>query len=1143
MICYNCGYSLPSKDNKTCPLCGMNMPILCQGCGSRNSIHGKYCFNCGKKLSYVKEASLIKNYEVLGENRKDIAVIFADVSGFTSLSEKLDPEEVREIINQCFDYITRPVYEMEGTIDKYIGDCVMILFGAKYVHIDDGKRAVRCALRMMELADRFSKERLFDKGIKVSLSIGVNYGLVVTGSVGNLYDKDYTVIGDVVNTAQRLQSSAGRGNILVSQACYLETKDNIKYSEKILIEVKNKSVALSCYNALEAKEEEVSLIFERDKELSLVEKSFQSGEGYVNIVGEAGIGKTLLCKRFIEKTSKDIIKLWVDGSLQYKNKANYLIEKLIFQIVSINPEDSMDVKKSKLVAFINYVLMNRTKGEREKNYNFLSLVLKLQRDTEFTAILNFMQYKDIKQETDNQLNIFFTDLCREPYIFIIDDLQWADASSLELLKNILINSKTDNFFILISHHAIFDKIINLNNLNRQGIKSIICSIFQVKDAEENLINDLEELSSGNPLYIKEIGYGLYRSGSYTVKENTLYMQEEGLSKFHVGVEKLILSSFSNLSEESQKFLLSAAVIGKEFNISWVSELTAGQFDLQEIIRELSEHNIISLKTAYTSFGIINRIYIFKQTLTRDAIYNSLLNRDKKSYSKKVGELIEKRYADNIEEHYTEAFSYFILSSSGKAFEYALKAAISFKDSYNIKEALEYYQIFVDGRINDNRIAQAYRDMGSLRSILLENDKAIECYNKALALLDYSEDIYEVRLTLSEIDKEMGSYEAAIKIIGELKPKIRENSGLYGRLLYLECSILSLQGQEGALEVAIKAQEILKKTKDYVNLAMTENEIGIQYFLMGDIDNATYYLNSAYANIEKTNNLKIKNSIVSNLGAVYHASGRISKALEALNNALKISNDISDVKSFIAGSTNLGVLYYDKGLYQKAEQLFSIALEKSKKTSQIYFSCILSFNMGDINYERGEYKQAAELYEQALKIAKKHEMPDEEAISYINLGKVSIKQGLIEEAEELFKKGFDILEELKDATGLIDYYRYMSEISILKDKINFAKEFCSLALDCAQEAQSQIQTLRCSILMGDILAMQGSFKESENYFKEGIKLGKELESDIETGIAYYGRAKIYERMGDLLNKEEDIKEAKDCIIKVDDSVWKRTINNL
>ena len=178
MICFNCGYQLNSNDAEQCKVCGVNFPVKCQSCGKPNPKLANFCLNCGEDLNN-SEIKIFQNVK-LEENRKNVAVIFADISGFTSLSERFDPEEVREIINDCFQYITKSVYELEGTIDKYIGDCVMILFGAKYTHSDDAKRAVSCAIQMLKSIEDFSKERLSKMGISLNLSIGIDYGLVVT---------------------------------------------------------------------------------------------------------------------------------------------------------------------------------------------------------------------------------------------------------------------------------------------------------------------------------------------------------------------------------------------------------------------------------------------------------------------------------------------------------------------------------------------------------------------------------------------------------------------------------------------------------------------------------------------------------------------------------------------------------------------------------------------------------------------------------------------------------------------------------------------------------------------------------------------------------------------------------------------------
>ncbi|HPD01533.1 MAG TPA: adenylate/guanylate cyclase domain-containing protein, partial [Acetivibrio sp.] len=319
MICFNCGIKIHSNEVKVCQLCGVRFEKTCLSCNSPNPLMGKYCFNCGAKLESLDTQSSVQNFDTLSESRRNVAVIFADVSGFTALSEKLDPEEVREIINDCFDYITRPVYELEGTIDKYIGDCVMVLFGAKYIHSDDAKRAVVCAMRMMNLIEEFSKERLSSKGLSLTLSIGINYGLVVTGSVGNTFDKDYTVMGDIVNTAQRLQSNAESGSIFVSESVYVETKGIIKYTKPVEIKVKNREKTVRCYLPIEINAEhdydDRTPFIGREKELgqlvSIYNYAINTNTKCISIIGEAGVGKTRLLEEFSSNLAMDIKKVWV----------------------------------------------------------------------------------------------------------------------------------------------------------------------------------------------------------------------------------------------------------------------------------------------------------------------------------------------------------------------------------------------------------------------------------------------------------------------------------------------------------------------------------------------------------------------------------------------------------------------------------------------------------------------------------------------------------------------------------------------------------------------------------------------------------------------------------------------------------------
>src|SRR5436190_602348 len=145
------------------------------------------------------------------DERKLVTIVFADISGFTALSEKKDPEEVRSLINACFDRLVPVVQKYEGTIDKFIGDEIMALFGAPVAHEDDPERALRAALEMMEAISCFNKEHHTELG----LHIGVNTGPVVTGAIGSQQRREYSVMGDAVNLAARLQDASANGEIYV----------------------------------------------------------------------------------------------------------------------------------------------------------------------------------------------------------------------------------------------------------------------------------------------------------------------------------------------------------------------------------------------------------------------------------------------------------------------------------------------------------------------------------------------------------------------------------------------------------------------------------------------------------------------------------------------------------------------------------------------------------------------------------------------------------------------------------------------------------------------------------------------------------------------------------------------------------------
>ncbi|HJT80267.1 MAG TPA: adenylate/guanylate cyclase domain-containing protein, partial [Chthoniobacterales bacterium] len=188
---------------------------------------------------------------VPSEERKIVTILFVDVSGFTALAEKLDPEEVRSVINSCFDALVPVVQKYGGTIDKFIGDEIMALFGAPAAHENDPERALRAALEMMNSISSFNQQH----GTTLSLHIGVNTGPVVTGAIGSKGRKDYSVMGDAVNLAARLEEASPDGQIFVGPSTHRLTKALFDFDEVAPLALKGKTEALTIHRLIGLKAE------------------------------------------------------------------------------------------------------------------------------------------------------------------------------------------------------------------------------------------------------------------------------------------------------------------------------------------------------------------------------------------------------------------------------------------------------------------------------------------------------------------------------------------------------------------------------------------------------------------------------------------------------------------------------------------------------------------------------------------------------------------------------------------------------------------------------------------------------------------------------------------------------------------------
>ncbi|MCX7774109.1 MAG: tetratricopeptide repeat protein [Clostridia bacterium] len=1152
-----------SVDDPECKFCGAKFSVRCGTCGSPNPSPAKFCFNCGVRLKGTGVQSSVENFGTLVESRRNVAVVFADISGFTALSEKMDPEEVRELINECFNYITLPVYELEGTIDKYIGDCVMILFGARQSHTDDARRAVACAIKMMELIHDFSEKTQASLGVELNLSIGINYGLVVTGSVGNYFDRDYTVMGDIVNTANRLQTSAGKGTILVSESIVAETRDFFVYSEPREVAVKNKEKPVRCYAALRinaalSNENQLSFV-ERHKELGRLNKlsndAQNTGFKYVTVLGEAGIGKSRLIKEFIEGLGADTKKIWVECSPMAQKRSHSLMAGMLSGIMNINPSDSPSMKQHRLISFLNFILDTFREDEIQRSGGFLGLLLGLNREPDFQRIFEAMDFEAVRHELTKQLATFFKHLCkRQKLVLIVDDAHWADEHSLELLSELIPLLEHTSFVLVLSaryepkgfnvQNITREPVIVLNPLGKKGLREMACKLFQCEAVSDELFEAVYRITQGNPLYLTELAMGMKRKGVIEIRDGKAFTESSNLAALPDGIQNLFLSNVSTLGDAALRVLQAASVAGKEFPLSLVRHLL-GESSLDDELIELPvQMNILKLRKIHTSSRTIEKVLEFTHEIEREAIYGSLLNKDKKVLHKKTGEFIESAYEKDIAD-YLEVLSEHFLKAGElkKACHYLFETALKHKDLYDFQSAIAYFTRYLElspqeGAAGDpSREAQANMELGHIYHLLGQADKAIEHLNTVMNKAQSLAQILSASLFTAEIYRDKGMLDEALGLLDQLAPKIPTDSPVYGRWLQLKCYILRIKGDPSALQLAKKSEKLLLRAKDYRNLSETMKNAGLIYFFKGDITNALSFMNKSYQYAEKNNSLDIMAKVSGDMGIIHYQTGHMEEALECYNRSMEVSKKIAYQRGVNAACVNLGILYLDKGLFTKARDLFNEALTLSREISSKLYECATLTNLGDIAYELGEYRVAEQDYRDSLKLALDINAPVEEGINYLGLARVALKTGTYDEGFSVcLESAGKIFADADEAAYSADYHILSGLAAQQQGRTQEAPSHYDTATCIGEECKKERRILKAMRYKGSLLLSQNQGDTALVLFSEGIPIAEKIDSDYDLAKCWYGRYKVLMAMKRTEEARISLMKAHELIGRIDSCRW-------
>jgi len=606
--------------------------------------------------------------------RRQLTVMFCDLVGSTELSGRLDPEDLRELLQRyqatCADVVAR----FGGHIARYVGDGLLVYFGYPDAHEDDPVRAVQAALAIAAAMQTLDRELRRDD-VTLAVRVGINTGLVVAGDIGSGERRDaMAIVGETPNIAARLQALVEPGGVVIGDATF-RLVDGLFVCEA-LGEHRLKGVPVPVRAHRVLAESEVASRFEaaaargltplvgREHEVALLLERWEQskdGDGQVILLsGEAGIGKSRLVRAFQENVRDELEnRILYHCSPYHRNSALYPAIEQLERALRFERTESSSQKLEKL---------DRTLSELElpvaEHGPVLASLLALPGEGRYPPLA--LSPDEANQRTLEALVAMIEAMAaRAPVLMVVEDVHWADASTVELLDLVVERAASTRLCLVITFRFEFDPpwrsaaghitVIGLNRLGRRQTAALVSSVAREHGLAPELVSQIVAKTDGVPLFVEELTKMLVESGPLPGDAKGLESVPPE-SVIPASLQDSLMARLDRLGPAKEVAQL-AATIGRGFGYELLKTVSsASEEDLQAALSRLTESELVYRRTL-----VPEATYEFKHALVRDAAYASLLRNRRQQYHRRIAEALEEHFAHVAESepallahHHTEA---------------------------------------------------------------------------------------------------------------------------------------------------------------------------------------------------------------------------------------------------------------------------------------------------------------------------------------------------------------------------------------------------------------------------------------------------------------------------------------------------------
>lgn len=1027
----------------------------CQACSNTLPENAKFCPQCGIAVAQIRtdvpsankseattrdcESSpgITPHREFLAE-RRVATVMFADISGFTSFSETADPENLRDLINSCFQQLVPVVLEHGGQIDKFIGDEIMALFGATQANEDDARRALNAALKMISAMSEFSRSH----NMPWNLHVGINTGLVVAGMVGVESRQKFSVIGEAVNVAARLVGRAKPGEILVGEKTYQLSRNDFIFEPTPEAILKGKSEPLTLYRLKGPRSAEACervaptlrapLLGRAEEVATLTEmlKTLEAGSPFILLVsGEAGVGKS----RLLAEIKRSSQLRWLEGKSVPMGRAisYWPFIQILREFFGIN--DACDVLQAG--ELIESRMCDLFPKDHQDLTPYIAQLLSVRMPDASGGVPEKMSAENLRFLIYRAVHRLFRRIAaKRSIVLVFEDIHWADQSTLDLIEHIAsVTKKSKIGLILIERSEETTNILSLKQNLRKNFKEIYQELklpplpYDVSRRLCEMLLNVEEFklapfvdmvigkSEGNPFFLEEMLNALIdmkklvfdaRSGDWKVQGDRLQIPDS--------LSAVVLSRLDRLEDGVRDVVKYASVVGRSFLYKIVLEMIKDKDSLEKNLAILLQIEIIREK-----MNNYDREYIFKHALFQKITYESILKQERKILHKYVAEIIEMFFHNRLDEffgllayHYTKAEDW------KKAHEFLLKAGEKASRIGADAEALDlyhqtlttYFKAF--GEQNDHfDSAVMHRKMGEAlfrkgQHHLAEEYllKSLEFYGKKHPVGKYNIRIYILKNIFIQIVN---------RIIGIKKQfHVKENQDIKSQ------EIFYIRKALGFIYFFTNRELYLLNTISALNESeKRQYNFEALYYILGFGLVLTVNGFFSFAEIYFKIASKIIPQLKSDQGIYYHLNGyhedcicNWEKAREYYDKAIHIYKNSGEIKLWASAACLRVELTLHTG--ESKDYAFEIAHQVCKMGSETGDKQILAWGLGSLGlallYMKKLDDSVTHIQEACLLLAA---IPDYYILlcNYCHLIECKIEQGELEKAIHLIENSEDLIK--------------------------------------------------------------------------------------------------------------------------------------